>query len=389
MKRIPLLLLGIVCLGFTLIDYNTYNMKNINTFLTDQIDNNETPSLQYAFFDTDSTIYEFQYGQINRSSSEAIDEKTTYNIFSVTKTFTALAVLQLAQQGKLGLTHPVSDYLPGFGYDPTITVEQLLSHTAGIPNPLPLKWIHLESEHESFRHDDFFAEVFSKHPKLDFKPGTDFKYSNLGYVVLGQLIERVSGQPFKEYIQSHIIKPCGIDSAELGFNINPSVHAVGYHKWWSASNAVLGFLIDKNKFMEPRQGNWKPFKLFYTNGLAYGGMIGSGRALISYAQTLLKENSPLISDRYKQELFTERNVNGKPTGMSFSWFTGTLKGNRYYAHAGGGGGYYVELRVYPDLGVGSVILYNRTGMTDERILSKADGFFITERNEESILASLK
>lgn len=65
--------------------------------------------------------------------------------------------------------------------------------------------------------------------------------------------------------------------------------------------------------------------------------------------------------------------------MSLSWFTGSLKGNTYFAHAGGGGGYYTELRIYPELGVGSVIMYNRSGLTDERILDQADRFFISEK----------
>jgi len=62
--------------------------------------------------------------------------------------------------------------------------------------------------------------------------------------------------------------------------------------------------------------------------------------------------------------------------MAFSWYTGTFKGHPYLTHAGGGGGYYVELRLYPILGVGSVIFFNRTGMKDERILDKVDDFFI-------------
>jgi hypothetical protein len=66
--------------------------------------------------------------------------------------------------------------------------------------------------------------------------------------------------------------------------------------------------------------------------------------------------------------------------MCYSWFTGSLKGNQYYHHAGGGGGYYVGLRLYPKLGVGSAIFFNRTGMTNERILDKTDAFFISVNN---------
>lgn len=381
MKRI-LILITIFALGFFavyLLGNKSYNMNNINRFLKDQVDHHQTPSIQYAFFDTGKVIYELHYGFKNLKSKEPVEASTHFHLFSITKTFTALAVLQLAEAGKIVLNKPASAYLPGFPYPNTITVEQLLSHTAGIPNPLPLKWIHLAEEHPGFKRDPFFAEVFKAHPKLDFEPGTKFKYSNLGYVLLGQLVEAVSGQPFEDYVKEHIVDQGGIDPSGLSFHLNPSSHAVGYHKWWSLSNALFGFLIDKAKFMGGREGKWKPFNLFYNNGTAYGGLFGSASGLIQYAQNLLKPNSVLLNDQYKEILFTERAVRNKPTGMSLSWFTGNLKGNKYFAHAGGGGGYYCELRVYPELGVGSVLLYNRSGMRDERILDRADHFFISEK----------
>ena len=72
-------------------------------------------------------------------------------------------------------------------------------------------------------------------------------------------------------------------------------------------------------------------------------------------------------------LFTENyNTGNKATGMCLSWFSGELNGNRYFSHAGGGGGYYCEIRLYPDPGIGSVLFFNRTGMRDERFLDKVD-----------------
>lgn len=371
-----ILLLGIV--GLTLVDFKSYSMKNINSFLKDLVDSRQTPSIQYAFFDTDSVIFEMKYGLKKVMRKEQVDDTTMYHLYSVTKTFTALAALQLAQSGRVELSKPIKFYLPEFPYPEAITIQQLLNHTAGIPNPLPLKWIHLRDEHNGFIRDNFFADVFKANPKLNFNPGTDFKYSNLGYVFLGQLVERVSGTSFESYVSENIIKPSGASSSELNFEIDPTTHAIGYHKWWSISNAVFGFLIDKEKYMEKKEGRWKPFKYFYNNGTAYGGMFGTASGLIKYAQALLPDNSILINDNYKNMLFTETSINEKKTGMSFSWFTGSLKGNRYFCHAGGGGGYYVELRVYPELGVGSVIMFNRSGMKDERLLDKADAFFITE-----------
>ena len=311
--------------------------------------------------------------------NEPVTSATRYHLFSVTKTFTALAVMQLVEQGKVSLDQPVVNYLPEFPYPPSITVEQLLSHTSGIPNPIPLKWIHLQGEHAQFQHDAFFPAIFREHPKLDFEPGAKFKYSNLGYVILGQLIERVSGMKFDEYISRNIIDPSGVARKDLDFTIDTATHAVGYQKWLSFNNAIFGFLIDKQEYMGDKEGAWKPFKPFYNNGIAYGGLFGTGNALVKYAQALLQPNSVLLGDKYKSILLQEARINGKGTGMAHSWFTGTLKGQRYFAHAGGGGGYYVELRVYPDLGVGSVILFNRTGVSDERFLDKLDTSFLTTR----------
>lgn len=379
-KKIFVVVLAITCgIVFSLSQNKSYEMKNINDFLKHEVQEDKTPSIHYAFFNTDTVIYQNKYGVSNVKLNTPVDSTTTYNLFSVTKTFTALAVLQLAQLGKIQLDKPVAEYLPEFPYSEKITVKQLLNHSAGIPNPLPLRWIHLSSEHKDFSRTNFFKDVFNENKELDFEPGTKFKYSNLGYVLLGQLIEKVSSLSYEDYITKNIIEPCGVNRKALGFEIDPSVHATGYHKWWSFSNALFGFLIDKEKFMSAKEGKWKSFNNFYINGTPYGGMVGSANGLIKYAQALLRNDSFLINNTYKNILFTESVINNKPTGMSLSWHTGTVNGYTYYAHAGGGGGYYIELRVYPDLGIGSVIMFNRSGMKDDRILDKADSFFLSNQ----------
>jgi CubicO group peptidase (beta-lactamase class C family) len=351
-------------------------MENINDFLKRQVDDHKTPSVQYAFFDADSTIYTFHHGLSDIKAGKMADEATSYNLFSVTKTVTALAVLQLAQAGKVQLDAPVAKYLPGFPYPDNITIQQLLNHSSGIPNPLPLRWTHLINDHDGFDRDIFFKWIFEKNNHLKFLPGAKFSYSNLGYVLLGQLIEKVSHKKYEKYLEENIFNKTGTSSAELGFIIDPALHAKGYQKYWSAVNAMLGFLINKKKMMGPREGIWKPFNLFYINGISYGGMTGTATGLVKYGQVLLKKDNTQLNEVYKKLLFTESIINNQPTGMSLSWYTGNFKGHPYFAHAGGGGGYYVELRLYRELEKGSVILFNRTGLKDERILDKADGYFI-------------
>ncbi len=129
--------------------------------------------------------------------------------------------------------------------------------------------------------------------------------------------------------------------------------------------------------MAEPEGKWKPFKFNYLNGSAYGGLIGTPKAFMKYLQALLDSGSKLITPKSKQTLFTENYTNkNNPTGMCLSWFKGTLNNIDYFAHAGGGGGYYIEIRIYPAIKTGSVIVFNRTGFNDERFLDKLDKHII-------------
>jgi D-alanyl-D-alanine carboxypeptidase len=352
-------------------------MKNADIILNRQIEENKTPSVQYLFFDRSSIIHEFRKGFADIGAGIKADEKTTYHAFSVTKTFTALGILQLAEKGQIDISRPVIGYLPHFPYPPEITVGQLMSHSSGIPNPIPLRWIHLVEEHPSFDRDAYFSQVIDRYNKVRFRPNEKFAYSNLGYVLLGQMIEAVTGLSYENYLVENVIKPLNLQKSELDFEIVFCQNARGYHKNFSLSNAILGMLIDKSKFMDAPEGRWKPFKDSYVNGPSYGGLIGTANAFARYVQELLKPGCNLISDEYKRRMFTENVTTGNiPTGMCLSWFTSELNGRRYYTHAGGGGGFYCEIRIYPDAGVGSVVMFNRTGMRDERFLDKPDMFFL-------------
>jgi len=356
-------------------------MDEIDNILIKEVDENKTPSVQYIIFNKDSIIHKFHYGLLDIKNKIKTSENTTYNAYSVTKTFTALAIMQLASQKKLDIDQPAKNYLYEFPYSPKITIRQLLAHSSGIPNPIPLSWIHLANEHEPFDRNKFFAQIFLKNNKIKSKPNKKFAYSNLGYVLLGQIIEKVSGLSYENYIREKILHPLNIIPTKLDFIINdPNQHAKGYHKKFSFSYTILGFLIDKPKYMDKTEGKWKPFKSIYINGVSHGGLIGTANAFVKYLQELLKPNCIIIEDEYKKMLFNENYTsNNKATGMCLSWFSGQLDGIQYYTHPGGGGGYYCEIRIYPNLGIGSVIMFNRTGWSDERYLDKLDKYIINEK----------
>jgi CubicO group peptidase (beta-lactamase class C family) len=284
--------------------------KEIDSILIKQIRDNKTPSVQYVVFNQDRIIYRFQSGFADIQNQTKTADNITYHAYSVTKTFTALAILQLAAQKKIDIEQAAINYLPDFPYSPEITVRQLLTHSAGIPNPIPLSWIHLAEEHPSFDRNTFFKNIFLKNPRTKTVPNDKFAYSNLGYVLLGQIIEEVSGQSYEDIVRTHILKPLNLKATDLDFTITDThLHAKGYHKRMSFSYLILGFFLNKKKYLDKTEGKWKSYKNTYVNGTSYGGLIGTPGAFVKYLQELLRTNSALISDEYKRMLFTENVTN--------------------------------------------------------------------------------
>lgn len=331
-----------------------------------------TPGAAYVHFDRTQVIHERFAGMADLATKRPVSATTSFHGFSVTKTMTALTVMQLAQQGRLRLDEPVRSYLPSMPYSGNISVRHLLTHTAGLPNPLPLAWVH-PLEDISFDRDAFFAAVLAKHPKLRSVPGARFAYSNLGYVLLGQIIEHVTGQRYEAIVQRTVLAPSGLEPVELGFTYPlTDTHATGYLRTPSILSIALPFMVNTKTIFGERLGRWRAFRPFLLNGAAYGGSLGTATGYRKYLQALLTDDT-LVDAHGRKELFTEALTNDrKATGMSMSWFCGMLNGDRYRAHPGGGGGYYAELRVYPDLGRGSVLLLNRTGVSNERLLDQLD-----------------
>jgi D-alanyl-D-alanine carboxypeptidase len=154
------------------------------------------------------------YGMAQMDLGIPVAPEHVFEIGSVTKQFTAAIVLRLAEQGKLTLQDPVTKFLPDatFGGTP-ITLEQLLSHTAGVPNYTDMpEWI------PRWREDMSFATLFAlfKDKPLDFPPGTLWNYSNSGYVLLGAVIEKVTGKTYEEMVEQEIFAPLGMQSSRYG-----------------------------------------------------------------------------------------------------------------------------------------------------------------------------
>ena len=201
------------------------NFEIANHKLEEMITDSDTPGLQYMIVNSDSIIFEFTGGLSNLENMAAFSPGTTINAFSVTKTFTSLSILKLEEDKKLSIDDYVQNYLDDLPYKTNFSIRQVLNHTSGLPNPIPLKWAHLLNEHESFNYKEFVKNVLTENDELDNIPGKKYSYSNIGYLILGELIERVSGKEYRSYVKNNIIQNLYLsDEAYLDFVIEDTLN---------------------------------------------------------------------------------------------------------------------------------------------------------------------
>jgi CubicO group peptidase (beta-lactamase class C family) len=189
--------------------------------------------------------------------------------------------------------------------------------------------------------------------------------------VLGKLIERASGVPYQTYVETRVVAPVRI-RGRLGFTIpDLSQHATGYHPRWSLSHLLIRRLIG-DSLMRPvsHDRSLVSFAPIYVNGAAYGGIVANSTGLREYLQAMLRGELSIFD-------LLRRALAARPQGVIMGWFIGAMGGEPYLRHAGGGGGYYSEVRLYPNLGLGSVVVSNFSGFSDRRLLDRLDNVAIS------------
>lgn len=170
------------------------------------------------------------YGMADLEHGVPATADTVFRIGSITKEFTAAAVLKLVEQGKLSLGDRLAKYLPAFPGAGEVTIEQLLAHTSGIRNYTSVPGFLPQSPRE-FTSDEMVSLIAGASPLYDFAPGTGWAYSNSGYYLLGQVIEKASGQPYAAFVKANLLDPVGLtrtrpdDMAEI-----VPARAAGYDK---------------------------------------------------------------------------------------------------------------------------------------------------------------
>ncbi|HEV7475488.1 MAG TPA: serine hydrolase, partial [Pyrinomonadaceae bacterium] len=178
-----------------------------------------------------SVIYKKGFGLANMEWNIPNEPDTKFRLGSITKQFTATLILQLVEQGKLKLDGKVTDYLPDYRKDTgaRMTLHHLLSHTSGLPNYTAQPGFFQNVSRNPFKVDDFVKQYASG--DLEFEPGAKFNYSNSGYFLLGDIIEKITGKPYEQVLKEQILDPVGMKNTGYDhYGTILSKRAAGYVK---------------------------------------------------------------------------------------------------------------------------------------------------------------
>jgi CubicO group peptidase (beta-lactamase class C family) len=172
-------------------------------------------------------FYEKCFGYSDLELKTPLNEHTLFDLASISKQFTAMAIMLLKKQGKLTYDQKIQDFIPDFPYH-NISIENLLTHTSGLPDYMYLFEKYWDKTTIA-KNQDVLEYLKKYKPKVSFKPGKEFEYSNTGYVILSSIIEKVSGQTYAQYIAENIFRPLGMD------------HSKVYNTKYSENEVVLNY----------------------------------------------------------------------------------------------------------------------------------------------------
>lgn len=205
--------------------------KEATTFINSEMKSKKVTGLSVALVRNDSIVWAEGFGYSDLKPAKKCNDSTLFRVGSVSKLFTATAIMQLAEQDKLSLDAPVVDIIPEFsigsgGYDiREVTIRRILTHKSGLPSDVFRGLFN-------FKPDPIDSIIrYLKNENLTNKPGTVWSYSNPGYTLLGYIVQRVSGMPFEEYMEKYVLDPLDMNSSSFTLNeSNKKLFSDGFEK---------------------------------------------------------------------------------------------------------------------------------------------------------------
>ena len=301
-------------------------------------------------------LFSHAYGLADRERAIRNTLRTRFRVGSMNKMFTAVAILQLVEAGKVKLTAPVAKYLPDYPNREVadkVTIHQLLTHTGGTGN---ISFADFLAHRKKLRTHADFVQRYGKRG-LKFEPGTHWAYSSYGFLVLGVVIEKVTGQSYHRYVQQHVYAPAGMSrSGSLPENQAVADLSIGYTK-------------------APETTAWMP----NTDTLPYRGTSAGGG--YSTVEDLGRFAHALLSHKLLSSHATALLITGKagtrpgPLGGRYAYGFEDARdanGNGWVGHGGGALGMNGDLRIYPKSGYVVAVLANSDPPAAQRIADYLD-----------------
>jgi CubicO group peptidase (beta-lactamase class C family) len=291
------------------------------------------------------------YGTLEINTGKKVDSLTNFHTASISKLFTATAIMQLAEQGKLNINNKLAGYMPEFKMKDrrytNITIKQMLNHTSDLPFLSEYNWDHPKTNRFALK--DYILN--SDFGDLLFDPGTDISYSNLAFDILGYLIEKLSNQNFEEYMDQYILRPAGMYNSDFDYYKIDALRRSSPH--------ILDSIEKKIEVSKIYPFNKEQLPCGTLNSCSYDLSNWMRENLNIYNDTLNTYNG-IINHKTLLEMWTPTHMFKLPTlllGLAW-WRRESKEFGNYFFHVGMDLGYSSSLTLFPEKNFGIVVLCN-------------------------------
>ena len=309
-------------------------------------------------------VFDKAYGTKQPGGKQALTESDPFQLASVSKQFTAMAVLMLVDDGKLSLSDTVKQHISYFPYE-GITVEQVMRHTAGLPNYMWAVEHHWDKERAPYN-DEVLQLMDSLDLNLYFRPGTRFFYANTGYITLAHLVEKVSGQRFDQFLERRIFDPLNMEHAfvyskcwDKGYPDRlKGYRGYGYRKHLVKDNALDGSVGDK-------------------------GVYATGADLYKWDQALYE--GKLISDSLLTKAFQPTKLlNGYEINYGYGFRLAQHQGDPVVYHNGLWHGFRTTFKRYVKDSISLVVLNNTNSRVKGMLVDRLEAFLHEHKDTDPV-----
>ncbi len=338
---------------------NTEKLNQLIDSLFFEYDQPKTPGASVMVIHNGRTIFDKSYGFANLEKEERATRNTNYRLASVTKQFTAVAILMLTDKNKLTLSAKLTDVFVDFPeYGNKINIYHLLTHTSGL---IDYEALIPDTATEQL-HDIDVLNMMMKLDSTYFEPGSEYRYSNTGYTILALIVEKISGKTFAEFLKENIFIPLDMNST-VAFEKGKSVvqnRAFGY------SRKDDGFFFDDQSLTSAVLGD--------------GGIYSSTADLFKWDQSLY--NDKLISLQLMSQTFSPAQlINGEKIKYGFGWHLEEFQSYQSVYHTGSTRGFRNVIQRIPDKKLTIIILTNRNEDEPKKIAEKIFDFILRDSGE--------